>query len=98
MKTLFWQLFMLLKDLSILILYQIMNSILPRVLGACAYCNQKELKLYKNIKMMKYYEELSVFYVGFTRAIKSLLYLSDKRLNTTAENHLCKLFLSLKSI
>ncbi len=77
----------------------------PTYPGACAYCNQnKNLNCIKKIidnNEEKYYEELSVFYVGFTRAIKNVFFtLSRKRLNAKGIDSLANssCFLSFKGI
>lgn len=77
----------------------------PTFPGACKYCNQNKnidcIKKSINADRGKYYEELSVFYVGFTRATKKVYFtLSNIRLKANGEESHAhsSCFLKLKGI
>lgn len=77
----------------------------PTYYGACGFCDQgKNVNCIKQILRFDekgYYDELSVFYVGFTRARKKVYFtLSNKRLNYSGEEKSTygSCFLKLKGI
>lgn len=78
----------------------------PNFWGACQQCDERNrnlpcIKRHISDDEEKYYEELSVFYVGFTRGIKKVYFtLSKKRLTSYGREQYVKpsCFLSLKGI